>query len=381
MATDVRKLGESLAVGGKWVLQLCHGYSPPFDDVARQWRALFEGSDYQVLTVFLTGAPNESVRELVGGEVEFLGFKSKDLRGLKIQQIRAVRALHDRYHFAFAIAHRYKSIYIATHLPSLKVIGVSHAYGVYEPFLRRRHVMKQVGRLSLVGVSNAIRDDARRALPRFPAQNIQTVYNHIDFEKVREGLLPRDEARAQLGLGQADFIVGNVGRLHPDKDQRTLITAFANGLPNMPDARLVIVGEGRLRPALEEQIKQLGLAQRVVLTGKVPEAYRYFRAFDVFALSSDFEPFGMVLLEAMAAGVPVISSDCGGAPEVLGEAGILFPVADVSALTTCLSDFYHTDESARAKYATAMLERLNRCFTDAAVRSSFWQQSFMRGVG
>ena len=166
---------ESIVADTKWVLQLCHGYSAPFGDVARQWHTLFDGSDYRVLTVFLTGAPDSQIKSLVGGEVIFLGFDSKALRGLKVRQIQQIRNLHKQYRFKFAIAHRYKSIYIASHLPKIKVFGVSHAYDVYSRFLRRRYVMSQSDRLFLIGVSNAIRDDARAALPRFPARKIQTV--------------------------------------------------------------------------------------------------------------------------------------------------------------------------------------------------------------
>lgn len=355
----------------KWILQLCHGYSPPFDDVARQWRSLFDGLKDNVLTVFLTGSPDEDVKKLVGGNVEFLGFKSKDLRGLKRKQIRAIKALHQQYQFQFAIAHRYKSIYIASHLPGIDVIGVSHAYGVYDRFWRNRYVMKHSDRLKLAGVSDAIRDDARQALPGFPKDSIQTVYNHVDVKRLKDGLFSREEARDRLGLSTSDFVVGNVGRLHPDKDQSTLIKAFAAAMPEMTDARLVILGEGRLRSALEQEIKDLEIDAGVELMGRVPEAYRYFSAFDVFVLSSDYEPFGMVLLEAMVAGVSVISSSCGGAPEVLGEAGIFFPVSDERVLSMRMVDAFREGEHARKARTENLQERLQHVFSDEAVRKSF----------
>lgn len=366
----------SIVADKKWVLQLCHGYSPPFGDVARQWHALFEGTDYRVLTVFLTGAPDSQIKSLVGGEVIFLGFDSKALRGLKIRQIQEIRNLHKQYQFKFAIAHRYKSIYIASHLPKIKVFGVSHAYDVYSRFLRRRYVMSQSDRLFLIGVSNAIRDDARAALPRFPQRQIQTVYNHINYDTMHDCLLTKEAAREYLQIEKDAFVVGNVGRLHPDKDQATLIAAFAKILPVVPDARLLIMGEGRLRGALERQIEELGVARQVELKGRVPNASRLFRAFDLFALSSDYEPFGMVLLEAMAAGIPVISSNCGGAPEVLGDAGRLFPVANSEALAQALLGIYGMGQEERRSMVEALQERLKGNFTDEAVRGAFWKQSF-----
>lgn len=356
-----------------WVLQLCHGYSAPFDDIARQWCALFKGTNYRVLTVFLTGDPDSRVEGLVGGAVCFLGFDSRSLRGLKIKQIRAVKKLHEQYQFKFAIAHRYKSIFIASHLPKIKVIGVSHAYDVYSRFLRRRYVMSRSDQLFLVGVSDAIRDDARQALPRFPSQQIQTVYNHIDYHSMCEGLLSREEARKHLGITDGAFVVGNVGRLHPDKDQATLVAAFARISPEIHNARLMIIGEGRLRGDLERQVDELGVSDRVELKGRVPDAFRYFRAFDVFVLSSDYEPFGMVLLEAMAAGIPIISSNCGGAPEVLGSVGRLFPVGDRESLAREIRNMHGIEQKDRDTMTEALREQLQAYFTDEAVRKAFWK--------
>ena len=352
---------------------MCHSYAPPFDDVARQWGSLFKGSRYRVLTVFLTGKPDERVKTLVGGDVVFLGYHSKDLKGLKRRQIREIKSLHRQYQFSFAIAHRYKPIYVASHLPNLKVVGVSHAFGVYESFFRRRYIMKKSDSLLLVGVSDAIRDDARRALPNFPAERIQTVYNHIDCEKATARLFTREEARSRLALTEGDFVVGNVGRLHPDKDQSTLVEAFAKVLADVPKARLVIIGEGRLRTKLESQIKELGISDHVELKGKVKEAFRYFRAFDVFALSSDHEPFGMVLLEAMVASIPVVSTDGGGASEVLGGDGRFFSVGNVDALAEQLLQMPLESKEGREAMARVLLERLHTLFSDEAARKVFEQ--------
>ncbi|MFT7299773.1 MAG: glycosyltransferase involved in cell wall biosynthesis [Porticoccus sp.] len=364
----------------RWVLQLCHGCGPPFDDVARQWAALLSETPYKVLTVFLTGEKNSSIEDLVGGRVLFLGYKSKDLKGLKRAQIKAVRHLHKEYQFSFAIAHRYKAIYIATHISEIDVIGVGHAYGVYDRLLRKYYVMRHARRLTLVGVSNAIRDDARRALPKFPQEKIQTVYNRINLEKIQKGQISREESRQQFGLEKSDFVVGSVGRLHPDKDQKTLIAAFAAAFDQVPSVKLAVVGRGRLEKELKRQVQELGCAERVVFVGKVPEAWRYFKAFDVFVLSSHFEPFGMVLLEAMAAEVPIISSNCGGAPEVVGDQGLLFNVGDVSKLSSLLREFYKSDIQYRQEITAVLSRRLDKHFTDEAVRNDFWEKPLNKGL-
>ncbi|MBN0387259.1 glycosyltransferase, partial [Pseudomonas aeruginosa] len=94
------------------------------------------------------------------------------------------------------------------------------------------------------------------------------------------------------------------------------LRGFAAALPRLPqNSLLAILGSGRLEEQLKDLACELGIGERVLFLGQVEEARRYFKAFDAFALSSDHEPFGMVLLEAMVAGVPLIATACGGARE------------------------------------------------------------------
>lgn len=351
------------------VLQFCHGYDGPFLDCARQYAVLFEGTPYKVTTVYLTGEPSEAVVQgSASDEVIFLGQSSRDVRGLKLGAIRAIRKIVAGRDFRFCIAHRFKPIYIALLGTSLPVIGVHHAFGDYQRLSRRVFANFFRKRLALLGVSNAVRDDMRRCLPDWPAERIETLYNRIDIAAVQAGLKSREEAREALGLPQDAWVVGNVGRLHPDKDQATLIRGFAEALPQLPTGSLLaIMGSGRLEASLKALAEQLGVTARVRFLGQVPEGRRYFRAFDLFVLSSDHEPFGMVLLEAMAAGLPVIATDCGGAPEVVGAAEDLFPMGDAAALSHLLGQ-----RVAAAPNVSAAQERLQRVYSDAAVRRAFW---------
>jgi glycosyltransferase involved in cell wall biosynthesis len=169
-------------------------------------------------------------------------------------------------------------------------------------------------------------------------------------------------------------VVGNVGRLHPDKDQATLLRGFAAALPYLPaNSQLAILGKGRLERSLKELSLELGIADRVLFLGQVPDARRYFRAFDVFALSSDHEPFGMVLLEAMAAGVPLLATACGGAEEVVEGVGILFPLGDAEHMAQGLQHLAAMDDLQRRQCAELMFERLRERFSDQAVRKAFWR--------
>jgi glycosyltransferase involved in cell wall biosynthesis len=292
---------------------------------------------------------------------------------LKLGAIRDLRKIAATRAFSFCIAHRFKPAYIAMLATRLPVMGVHHAFGDYRRRTRKlfAHIFRE--RLSLLGVSDAVRDDVRKSLPKWPAERIQTLYNRIDIEQLQATQLPAAEAREALGLSPDAFIVGNVGRLHPDKDQATLLRGFALARPVLPEnSQLVILGKGRLERELKALALELGIGSQVLFLGQVPEARRYFKAFDVFALSSDHEPFGMVLLEAMAAGVPLLATAAGGAKEVVEGVGILFPLGDDQHLAQGLAHLATLDVQQREACARLMLERLRERFSDQAVRDVFW---------
>ncbi|TKJ66737.1 glycosyltransferase [Pseudomonas viridiflava] len=357
------------------VLQFCHGYDGPFLDCARQYASLFAGKGYRVTTVFLTGAADPDVVADCGSdEVLFMEFSSKAIRGLKLGAIRELRSIVASRHFSFCIAHRFKPVYIALLATRLPVIGVHHAFGDYQRRSRKLFANLFRKRLSLLGVSDSVRDDMRKSLPALPAERIETLYNRIDVEQLQGSQFSAEDARVELGLSPSAWIVGNVGRLHPDKDQATLLRGFALALPSLPEnSQLVILGKGRLEESLKELARELGIGANVMFMGQVADARRYFKAFDVFALSSDHEPFGMVLLEAMVAGVPVVATSCGGAREVVEDVGLLFPLGDEQRLAQGLMHMAGLDADQRQDCAERMLLRLRERFSDHAVRNVFWR--------
>lgn len=359
---------------GPRVLQFCHGYDGPFLDCARQYASLFAGTPYAVTTVYLTGAPDEAVaRGSASDEVIFLDYRSRDVRGLKLKAIADLRRLLRERDVRLCIAHRFKPVYVALLGSRLPVIGVHHAFGDYHRLSRRVFAGLFRARLRLLGVSDAVRDDLRASLPDWPASHIETLHNRLDVAAAQAGLLSREDARRSLGLSADAWVVGNVGRLHPDKDQATLIRAFARALPGLPAGSLLaIMGSGRLEAELKALAAEEGVAGQVRFLGQVADGRRYFRAFDLFALSSDHEPFGMVLLEAMAAGVPLAATACGGAPEVLDGTGALFPLGDATALADLLVRAANASPAEREAGVLRQAERLAERFSDTAARARFW---------
>ena len=364
------------------VLQFCHGYDGPFLDCARQYASLFVGTPYKVTTVYLTGAPSVEVeRGSASDEVVFLDYRSRDVRGLKLKAIRDIKRLVVGRNFQFCIAHRFKPIYVALLGTDLPVIGVHHGFGDYQRLSRKLFANCFRKRLALLGVSNAVRDEIRACLPSWPAERIETLYNRIDIAAVQAEQVCRDDARAHLGLPQDAWVVGNVGRLHPDKDQATLIRGFAQALPQLPAGSLLaIMGSGRLESSLKALAAELGVSASVRFLGQVAQGRRYFKAFDVFALTSDHEPFGMVLLEAMAAGVPVICSDCGGGREVVGESEWLFALGSAQALGQRLVRMAIERPQSQADFVEALHDRIVNMFSDPATRRVFWHLPMLQGI-
>jgi glycosyltransferase involved in cell wall biosynthesis len=361
------------------VLQICHSYYPPFLDCARQYAALFEGTPYKVLTVYLTGEPNpEVIAGSASDEVVFLGYKSKDVSGLKLGAIKAIKQIVAKEAFQFCIAHRVKPTYIALLATNLPVVSVHHNYNDYSRWSRRLLVNFYQKRILMLGVSDSVSDDLRGDLKDWSAGRIQTFYNHIDVSTTQAKMTTKSVARVALNLPQSPWIMGNVGRLHHDKDQATLIKAFAKALPKLPpDSLLVILGKGSLEQKLKELSVSLNVETNVIFTGDVPDAKRYFKAFDVFVLSSDREPFGMVLLEAMAAELPIICSDCGGGAEVVRDVGDLFTYGNVDELSQLMLKQHQQNDKKLVQQTT---EKLNCVFSDDAAKKQFFELSLIKNM-
>jgi glycosyltransferase involved in cell wall biosynthesis len=134
-------------------------------------------------------------------------------------------------------------------------------------------------------------------------------------------------------------MVGNVARLVPQKGQRFLLEAIPRVVEHHADARFVIVGEGELRAELERHAQELGVADRVLFTGSRDDVPDLLASFELFAFPSLFEGLCLAVIEAQAAGVPVVATPVGGIRETVvdGETGFLVPVQDAAALAERIS--------------------------------------------
>lgn len=198
-----------------------------------------------------------------------------------------------------------------------------------------------------------------------PAHSIRTIYNGIDLNKFKKINTARQSIGNALGIEKNQALFVAVGRLNAAKDYPNLISAFHLFLKqcdNSPKPKLLIVGEGEERSAIESQIQQLGLYEDVVLLGRRDDINVLMSAADFFVLSSLFEGFGLVVAEAMACETMVIATDCGGVKEVMGGNGLLVPVHDSQALAEQMNVAYNMPVDARAVHTLKALEHIQGNF-------------------
>jgi glycosyltransferase involved in cell wall biosynthesis len=195
-----------------------------------------------------------------------------------------------------------------------------------------------------------------------PEERTVTVHEGIDVPRVEAA--PVANLHEDYWLPHGAPIVGNVAALVAHKGQRHLVAAASLALREVPDARFVIAGEGDLRPALERQIRDLGLEKHVVLAGFRPDIIPVHKGFDLFAMPSVTEGLGTSLLDAMACGRAVVATTAGGIPEVVvdGETGLLVPPRDDRALAAAIVRLLK-DPERRAALGRAGLARVRRFFS------------------
>jgi glycosyltransferase involved in cell wall biosynthesis len=188
---------------------------------------------------------------------------------------------------------------------------------------------------AIVAVSQGVADDLART-SGLPRERIEVIYNPV-ITPVMMAQARQSPNHGWFGDGQPPVILG-AGRLTRQKDFFTLLRAFAE-VRRCRTARLMIVGEGEDRPALEALARELGVTDDIALPGFQENAMAYMASSAVFVLSSAWEGLPTVLIEALAAGARVISTDCPSGPrEILqdGRLGILVPVGDSAALAAAI---------------------------------------------
>jgi glycosyltransferase involved in cell wall biosynthesis len=166
-----------------------------------------------------------------------------------------------------------------------------------------------------------------------PGDRIVTIANGITPELYQSGA--RDMIRKEFGINKDTPLIGTIGRLHHQKGMDILLKAAAEARERLPQMRVMIVGEGPEGKSLKGLARELGISDSVIFTGIRRDIPDILAALDLFVLPSRWEGMPNVILEAMAAGRPVVAADTGGAQELVSheETGLLVPAEDVNSLS------------------------------------------------
>lgn len=215
-------------------------------------------------------------------------------------------------------------------------------------------------------------------------ERVDVIYNGVDIDRIRNRKDIHLKKR-EVGIEDGDRVIGIVARLTPVKNHVSLIKAMKIVCERIERCKLLVVGDGELRPQLEQEVRQSGLEKAIAFLGTRNDVYDLLHTMDVFVMSSISEGFPISVLEAMAAGVPVLAPAVGGIPEALdhGKAGRMYsshePHVIAEGLLGLLSDraaaeCYAKEASAfvQANFSIeGMVDRYTRLYAETAGRDLF----------
>ena len=214
---------------------------------------------------------------------------------------------------------------------------------------------------TVINVSR-VQESEGLALRLFTAAQSRVVPNGVDGEALAEGAMDRSAARLKLGLSPDARVIGCAARLDPVKRLDLLLHAVAA----VPNVEAVVIGRGPEGERLRTLSRALGLGARVRLSGEIPDAWRLYRAFDVYVSASSKEGMPVAVLEAMALGLPVVVTDIPAHREVLGPEAETLAEATPEALATMLRSVLD-DADRRARLGAGNRERVRREFGIASM--------------
>ena len=259
--------------------------------------------------------------------------------------------------------------------PGLRALGLKWSGPIVQAIVHMRNRML-VKADCFVAMSSEIAAEFRNN--GVPPDRLVQIPNAVDTETFCP-IAPGDKqaARLKLGLPEHCKLVLFAGRLVTYKGVMTLIHAWERIAPSHPDARLVMVGAGsedveRCEDEVRQFVVDHKLEKSVIFTGEVNDVQRYYKVCDIFVFPSHYEAFGLVLIEAMACGLPIVSANVGGPQDVIedGRNGLFVPPFDERELQSTLERLLGDEQLCR-RLSEAGLSTIHKRFSKEVVAESY----------
>ncbi len=320
----------------------------------------------EITTVFLSGKAQPELNNQYHGNVVFLELNHHSLFW-RFKAFLRLLTLCRKNQFDITLCHHYKPT-VVMHMVSC-FIKKTQLYSMYHDSasFRKKFQQKFLHRIKNKWHFIAVSAKLKKEMQSFniPENRITVIHNTVDIEKLRQEQFSREIARKKLSLPQDAFIFGTLGRLSPEKGHHILIDAFPHSKSiQHPKIYLAIIGSGPLEKALRDQVKNSHLENRVLfITDCANDGARYLKAFDIFVFPSLREAFGIVLLEAACAELPIIASHVGGIPEAVGNHGYLVPASDAAALKKAMEKYLDLNQDERINLGQQALKYTQENFS------------------
>lgn len=313
---------------------------------------------------------DEKPEDHLGNEV-FLNLdrKSSSNKNALIEVLKAIGG----FNVDIVITQRYKpSIVGAVVAKKLKipVYSIFHGLGEFDKLKRKISALLNLKKTTFITVSNEVKNDIIKACPHANHSNTKVVYNAISKNSLEESLHTREKAREILNIPEEKCVIGFMGRMVEKKGVDILLQAFK--LLGPPENTIIVLlGAGKLLESLKMKAVDLGLGDKVFFLGEYASSSQYLKAFDLFVQPSNSEAFGLSAVEAIFSKTPIISSDAGGLPEVLGEDGLIFPLGGITELSEKLKHLLNMPDDKRNEYAESLYKRASGIFDLKIMQDSY----------
>lgn len=271
-------------------------------------------------------------------------------------------------------AKRSRADLIGTHTTRGLIAGYLASKGAGLPLIHHEHCSahyrRGIGRMmakfclpraeAILCNSNYTLETIRRVYPG-ASKKLHMAYNPVEERRITGN---RERIREEIGAKPEEILIGHVGGMIPQRDQGTLIRAFYRVRTEVNHTKLVLMGDGPVRPNLESLVRTLGLDRDVIFTGYTRAVGEYLSALDIYVNPTLDEGFGIAVVEAMLSKLPVILSDRGAHPELIveGESGYLYRGGDAESLAARIKFLMEHPEK-RIEIGTKACERAKDRFS------------------